>query len=111
MKTHSQRRIHLAPAILVFVATSMPLFAQTTEDLIRQLCGKAEAPARDATQLAEAYQKAVDSLLPLMSADDVRSRAASDRGPAPPLVLRCCEPCRVCLSAGAGSRTVDRRRA
>ncbi len=40
------------------------------------MCGKTEAPARDASQWTEAYQKALDTLLPLMSADDVRTRYA-----------------------------------
>lgn len=48
--------------------------AQDGADLVKQLSGKAEAPTRDAAQLAQAYQKAVDYLMPLMSADDVPSR-------------------------------------
>ncbi len=48
--------------------------AQTGEELVDQLRGRAEAPARDAAELAEAYRKAVDYLLPLMSADNVVSR-------------------------------------
>ena len=41
-----------------------------------QLTGKAQGPAREAAQLTEAYQKAVDYLLPLMSAENVGSRYA-----------------------------------
>ncbi|MBN2182177.1 MAG: HEAT repeat domain-containing protein [Sedimentisphaerales bacterium] len=47
-----------------------------TSELINQLTGKSEAPQRDATQLTQAYQKAIDYLLPLMSAEDVGSRYA-----------------------------------
>ncbi len=50
------------------------VLAQSGQDLVAQLCGPKEAPARNAQQLAEAYQKAIDYLLPLMSADDVGSR-------------------------------------
>ncbi|MBP7052858.1 MAG: HEAT repeat domain-containing protein [Phycisphaerae bacterium] len=59
--------------VALFVVAS-PAFAQSGEDLVKQLSGKAEAPARDATQLAQAYQTAIDYLLPLMSAQDVGSR-------------------------------------
>ena len=48
--------------------------AQDGADLVRQLTGKAEAPARDAAQLAQSYRRAIDHLMPLMSADDVPSR-------------------------------------
>ena len=58
-------------ALLVSVSLAP---AQDAAALVRQLSGKAEAPARSAAQLAEAYQKAIDYLLPLMSADDVGSR-------------------------------------
>jgi HEAT repeat protein len=50
--------------------------AQTGEELVAQLTGRAQGPARDAAQWAEAYQKAVDYLLPLMSAEDIGSRYA-----------------------------------
>jgi HEAT repeat protein len=53
-----------------------PTGAQSGEELVRQLCGKADAPARNAGQLAQAYQGALDYLLPLMSAEDVGSRYA-----------------------------------
>ncbi len=57
---------------LLVMVTSVQ--AQDRADLVRQLTGKAEAPARDADQLAQAYQQAIDYLLPLMSAEDVSSR-------------------------------------
>ncbi|MEN6576039.1 MAG: HEAT repeat domain-containing protein [Phycisphaerales bacterium] len=66
----------VAMATLTLSGMTAPALAQSGEDLVRQLSGKAEAPARDATQLAEAYQKALDSLLPLMSAQEVGSRYA-----------------------------------
>jgi len=49
-------------------------YGQEINELIDQLTGKAQAPQRDAQQLAQAYQKAIDYLLPLMSADDIDSR-------------------------------------
>ncbi len=48
--------------------------AQDGPELVKQLSGQAEAPARNADQLTQAYQKAMNYLLPLMSADDVGSR-------------------------------------
>ncbi|MGE5294155.1 MAG: HEAT repeat domain-containing protein, partial [Solirubrobacterales bacterium] len=75
--TRSLLRISFAAmAMLVLSVPATFANAQSTEELISQLCGKAEAPARDAAQLAEAYQKAFDYLLPLMSAEDVGSRYA-----------------------------------
>jgi len=59
----------------LFVMTTSAL-AQSGEELVKQLSGKAEAPARDAAQLAQAYQKAIDYLMPLMSAENVGSRYA-----------------------------------
>jgi HEAT repeat protein len=59
---------------LVFFATAGNTYAQDMDELLNQLSGKAEAPARNAEQLAQVYEKAVDYLLPLMSADDVGSR-------------------------------------
>ncbi|MGE5297075.1 MAG: HEAT repeat domain-containing protein [Solirubrobacterales bacterium] len=75
--TRSLLRVSFAAmAMLVLSVPATFANAQSTEELISQLCGKAQAPARDATQLAEAYQKAFDYLLPLMSAEDVGSRYA-----------------------------------
>jgi HEAT repeat protein len=54
------------------IVTSAP--AQTGEELVTQLTGKAKGPDRDADQWTEAYQKAVDYLLPLMSAENVNTR-------------------------------------
>ena len=59
-------------AVLLALAASAQ--AQDGSDLVKQLCGKADAPVRDAEQLAQAYQEAIDYLMPLMSADDVPSR-------------------------------------
>jgi HEAT repeat protein len=57
------------------ILTSQSIVAgQTGEALVEQLRGKAESPARNAEQRAEAYQKAIDYLLPLMSAEAVNSR-------------------------------------
>ena len=74
MRNRPFRIARLVTAAIALLAVPTVTRAQTTDDLIRQLCGKAEAPARNAQQLAEAYQKAIDALLPLMSADDVGSR-------------------------------------
>lgn len=75
--TRSLLKISVATmaTVALFVVAS-PGLAQSGEDLVRQLSGKAEAPARDATQLAQGYQTAIDYLLPLMSAQDVGSRYA-----------------------------------
>jgi len=56
------------------VAPAAVTHGQEINELVDQLTGKAEAPQRDAQQLAQAYQKAIDYLLPLMSAEDVGSR-------------------------------------
>lgn len=75
--TRSLLRISVvAMATLALSVVAASAHAQSTDELINQLCGKAQAPARDAAQLAEAYQKAFDYLLPLMSAQDVGSRYA-----------------------------------
>jgi hypothetical protein len=60
----------------VFVGLSIAAaaHAQTGQELVAQLTGKTQAPARDAAQLTEAYQKAIDYLMPLMSAENVGSR-------------------------------------
>lgn len=60
--------------ILVLLATTQSADAQDTDVLLNQLCGKAEAPNRSVEQLAHAYEKAINYLMPLMSADDVGSR-------------------------------------
>ena len=88
--TRSLLRISVvAMATFALSVMTAPAHAQSTEELLKQLCGKAEAPARDAAQLAQAYQKAVDHLLPLMSAEDVGSRyALSDHAPGHGLARR-----------------------
>ena len=58
---------------IVLVVTGCNGSAQKNK-LLNQLSGKARAPQRNAAQLAEAYQEAIDYLLPLMSAADVSSR-------------------------------------
>jgi HEAT repeat protein len=65
---------NLIVVTLVLLAIAQNTYAQDMDVLLNQLSGKAEAPARNAEQLAQAYEKAVDYLLPLMSADDVGSR-------------------------------------
>jgi len=67
---------YLIGVLLVGLSSATGANAQTGEELVAQLTGKAQGPARDAAQWAEAYQKAVDYLLPLMSAEDVGSRYA-----------------------------------
>jgi HEAT repeat protein len=65
---------NITMAVLAFFAMTAGARAQDAEQLLNQLCGKAEGPQRNAEQLAQAYQKAIDYLLPLMSAEDVGSR-------------------------------------
>ena len=60
--------------ILVLLASTQSADAQDTDVLLNQLCGKVEAPNRSAEQLAQAYDKAINYLMPLMSADDVGPR-------------------------------------
>jgi HEAT repeat protein len=67
---------YLLGVLLVGLAGATGAKAQTGEELVAQLTGKAQGPARDGAQWTEAYQKAVDYLLPLMSAEDVGSRYA-----------------------------------
>ena len=69
MKTKTLAVVLLA---LLLAAASVP--AQDGATLVRQLAGKAEAPDRSPAQLAEACNKAIAYLLPLMAADDVASR-------------------------------------
>jgi len=58
-------------ALLAFTPTEN---SQEGQELLQQLTGKAQAPARNAEQLTEAYQKAIDYLMPLMTASDVRTQ-------------------------------------
>ena len=58
-------------AILAFTPTAS---SQEGMELINQLTGKAEAPARNAEQLTEAYQKAIDYMMPYMMAQNVQSQ-------------------------------------
>ncbi|MBN2588263.1 MAG: HEAT repeat domain-containing protein [Sedimentisphaerales bacterium] len=58
-------------AILAFIPTAN---SQEGMELLNQLSGKAEAPARNTEQLTEAYQKAIDYLMPYMMAENVPSQ-------------------------------------
>jgi HEAT repeat protein len=62
--------------MFVGLLTATVAQGQTGDELVAQLTGKAAAPARNAAQLTEAYQKAIDYLLPLMSAENIGSRYA-----------------------------------
>jgi HEAT repeat protein len=66
--------INLWIVLLALLTPTGQAYSQQMDELIDQLTGKAQAPQRDAAQLTQAYQKAIDYLLPLMSADDVGSR-------------------------------------
>ena len=68
------KTISLIGVILVGLSIVTAAQAQTGDELVAQLTGKAQGPARDAAQWTEAYQKAVDYLLPLMSAENIGSR-------------------------------------
>ncbi len=63
-------------ALLAVLTAASTAPAQDMETLLAQLRGKADAPTRSAAQLKTAYLKAIDHLLPLMSAEDVGSRYA-----------------------------------
>ena len=66
--------INLLVVIFTLFAPAAGAQGQEMNQLIDQLTGKLEAPQRNAAQLAQAYQEAIDYLLPLMSAEDVGSR-------------------------------------
>lgn len=70
------KTIYRIGMILVALSIATAAQAETGEELVAQLTGKAQGPARNAAQLAEAYQTAVDYLLPLMSAEDIGARYA-----------------------------------
>ena len=62
--------------IVILVMVTLTVFAlaptlkgQEGMDLLNQLTGKAQAPARNAEQLTEAYQKVIDYLMPYMKAE------------------------------------------
>ena len=63
-----------AAMIFVLHVCGMNVYPQSMDELLNQLCGKVESPERNAVQLTEAYQAAVNHLLPLMSAEDVNVR-------------------------------------
>ena len=66
--------INIITAILILLSGNSIGRAQNPQELIDQLTGKIEAPQRNAEQLAQVYQKVIDYLMPLMSAEDVQSR-------------------------------------
>ncbi|UCD48779.1 MAG: HEAT repeat domain-containing protein [Phycisphaerales bacterium] len=70
----SKQNITTILGLMAVLVLGSVAWAQDTETLVRQLSGKAEAPARSGAQLVNAYQKAIDYLLPRMSAEDVESR-------------------------------------
>jgi HEAT repeat protein len=74
MNDRSLRASCLLAAATAFLALQAIVAGQSGEDLVEQMRGKAESPARSAEQMADAYQKAIDYLLPLMSAEAVSSR-------------------------------------
>ncbi len=68
------KTICLIGVVLAGLSIVTGVHAQTDEELIAQLTGRAKGPTRDIDQWTEAYQKAMDYLLPLMSAENVNSR-------------------------------------
>lgn len=74
MKCKLVRVARLGALLLTLPAFSIAALPQDGAELVKQLSGRVQAPTRDAVQLAQAYEKAIDYLLPLMSADDVGSR-------------------------------------
>lgn len=63
-------------SILAILLLATMGFAQTDDQLIAQLSGRAEGAARNSAQLTEAYTRAVSYLMPRMGADDVSTRYA-----------------------------------
>ncbi len=74
MSSKLVRTTYLGIVLLALLVFSNAVLGQEGAELINQLSGQAQVPARDAAQLTGAYQKAIDYLLPLMSAEDVGSR-------------------------------------
>lgn len=68
------RIINLLIVIFTLFAVTSNAHAQDIDELLKQISGKTEAPQRDTEQLARAYQRAIDHLLPLLSSEDVYSR-------------------------------------
>ncbi len=64
----------LAVVLLALLLTVASASAQDGATLVQQLTGKVKAPDRTPAELADAYNKAIAYLLPLMAADDVGSR-------------------------------------
>ena len=62
--------ITLIMVTLAFFAFTKPAQSQEGQDLLNQLTGKADSPFRNAEQFTEAYQKAIDYLMPLMANDE-----------------------------------------
>lgn len=56
--------MNLAMGISIVFAVAQRTYGQSAEELVNQLRGKAQGPQRSAEQMAQAYQKAVDYLLP-----------------------------------------------
>ncbi|MBN1973955.1 MAG: HEAT repeat domain-containing protein [Sedimentisphaerales bacterium] len=74
MNKKSSIIITLVMVTLAIFAFSTTASSQEEQDLLNQLTGKAEAPARNAQQLTEAYQKAIDYLIPNMIAENPRAQ-------------------------------------
>jgi len=74
--TRTLLRISVVAMTMLALSLTATSVAQTTDELINQLCGRTPAPARNAAQWAEAYEKAFEHLLPLMSAQNAGSRYA-----------------------------------
>ncbi len=77
----NKRTITLIAAVLVLCVIGVVLVminanasARRMDELLDQLMGKADSPEWNATEMMEAYQEAVDHLIPLMSAKEVESR-------------------------------------
>ncbi|MBN2028843.1 HEAT repeat domain-containing protein [bacterium] len=63
-----------AVIMVILLMSAMNGYAQSMDELIDQLCGKAESPERNSAQLTEAYERAVNYLVPLMANEDVDTR-------------------------------------
>jgi HEAT repeat protein len=65
----NKRLSYIILILIVALGTLGSASAQDTDALLRQLCGKEEAPARSPVQLEKAYQKALGVLIKGMSQD------------------------------------------
>ena len=74
MNNKSSIIITIIMVTLAIATFSHTAYSQDGMTLINQLTGKTEAPSRSAEQLTQAYQEAIDYLMPLMTSSNARSQ-------------------------------------